>query len=186
MSDSAELERLLAEPSPAAALGAAVRAGVFRLLDPRWRPVRATTTRLAALDDVLRWASEHRIAPPLTVAALVLATDQPPAVAATLTPGPAFLLASRVSMTLPRKAALRVVLGIASSVVLWMFGGSISRLIPLYAFGVFSAFTLSQAGMVRYWRRVRGPRWQYRALVNGVGATKLDKYGQAILDVLAS
>ena len=37
--------------------------------------------------------------------------------------------------------------------------------------GVFTAFTLSQAGMIRYWRRVRGPRWHYRALVNGVGAT---------------
>ena len=63
-----------------------------------------------------------------------------------------------------------VVLGIASSVVLWGFGGSISRLIPLYAFGVFSAFTLSQSGMVMRWWRRREPGWQRSIIFNGVGA----------------
>lgn len=63
-----------------------------------------------------------------------------------------------------------VVLGIASSVVLWSFGGSISRLIPLYAFGVFSAFTLSQTGMVARWWRRREPGWQRSIVFNGVGA----------------
>ncbi len=63
-----------------------------------------------------------------------------------------------------------VVLGIASSVVLWMFGGSISRLIPLYAFGVFSAFTLSQAGMCMRWWRRREPGWQRSLVFNGIGA----------------
>jgi len=63
-----------------------------------------------------------------------------------------------------------VALGIASSVVLWMFGGSISRLIPLYAFGVFSAFTLSQAGMVMRWWRRREPGWQRSIIFNGIGA----------------
>jgi hypothetical protein len=63
-----------------------------------------------------------------------------------------------------------VVLGIASSVVLWAFGGSISRLIPLYAFGVFSAFTLSQSGMVVRWWRRREPGWQRSIVFNGVGA----------------
>ena len=63
-----------------------------------------------------------------------------------------------------------VVLGIASSIVLWGFGGSISRLIPLYAFGVFSAFTLSQAGMVVRWWRRREPGWQRSIIFNGVGA----------------
>ena len=38
--------------------------------------------------------------------------------------------------------------------------------------GVFTAFTLSQAGMVRYWLRTRDdPAGGIRALVNGVGAT---------------
>src|SRR5438105_1871980 len=63
-----------------------------------------------------------------------------------------------------------VVLGIASSFVLWSFGGSISRLIPLYAFGVFSAFTLSQSGMVARWWRRREPGWQRSIVFNGVGA----------------
>jgi hypothetical protein len=36
--------------------------------------------------------------------------------------------------------------------------------------GVFVSFTLSQAGMVVRWRRLRTPRWQGNALVNGVGA----------------
>jgi tRNA nucleotidyltransferase (CCA-adding enzyme) len=80
----AELERLLAEPSAAAALSVAVRAGVVRLLDPRWRPGRATAARVAALDATLGWAAAHRIASPLTVAAVVLAIEQPPAVSAAL------------------------------------------------------------------------------------------------------
>jgi amino acid transporter len=63
-----------------------------------------------------------------------------------------------------------VVLGIASSIVLWAFGGSISRLIPLYAFGVFSAFTLSQAGMVMRWWRRREAGWQRSIVFNGIGA----------------
>ena len=51
-----------------------------------------------------------------------------------------------------------------------VFRGETHRLIPLYAFGVFLAFTLSQAGMVRYWRRERGQGWQWKAVANGIGA----------------
>src|ERR687885_649868 len=61
-----------------------------------------------------------------------------------------------------------VVLGIASSLVLWTFGGSITRLIPLYAFGVFSAFTLSQAGMVMRWWRRRGPHWERSSVLQRI------------------
>jgi hypothetical protein len=63
-----------------------------------------------------------------------------------------------------------VVLGIASSIVLWGFGGSIERLIPLYSFGVFSAFTLSQSGMVVRWWKRREPGWQRSIVFNGLGA----------------
>lgn len=63
-----------------------------------------------------------------------------------------------------------VVLGIASGVVLWAFGGEISLLIPLYAFGVFSAFTLSQSGMVVRWWRRREPGWRTSLFFNGTGA----------------
>ena len=50
------------------------------------------------------------------------------------------------------------------------FDGSLDHLIPLYAVGVFTSFTLSQAGMVVHWRRARGPGWRRAAVVNGVGA----------------
>ena len=50
------------------------------------------------------------------------------------------------------------------------FGGETTALIPLYAVGVFTGFTLSQAGMVRYQRRERAPGWQTRMVVNLVGA----------------
>jgi hypothetical protein len=57
-----------------------------------------------------------------------------------------------------------------SAVLLIVFRGVTDRLIPLYAIGVFMAFTLSQAGMVVHWRRHKGPGWVRHAMVNGVGA----------------
>jgi amino acid transporter len=48
-----------------------------------------------------------------------------------------------------------VILAILSSVLIVAFAGDTSRLIPLYAVGVFLSFTLSQAGMVRHWMQVR-------------------------------
>lgn len=56
-----------------------------------------------------------------------------------------------------------------SAIILIIFDGVTDRLIPLYAIGVFIAFTLSQFGMVVHWRRHKGPGWQRRAVVNGVG-----------------
>jgi amino acid transporter len=63
-----------------------------------------------------------------------------------------------------------LVLASLAGVLLWIYHARVDSLIHLYVIGVFTAFTLSQAGMVRYWRRVRGRRWRYRAAVNGVGA----------------
>jgi amino acid transporter len=64
-----------------------------------------------------------------------------------------------------------LVLATLAGLLIWIYSANVNSLIHLYVIGVFTAFTLSQAGMVRYWRRVREPGWQYRALVNGVGAT---------------
>lgn len=50
------------------------------------------------------------------------------------------------------------------------FAGDTHALIPLFAVGVFLAFTLSQAGMVAHWWRGRGGYWRLKAAVNGVGA----------------
>jgi len=63
-----------------------------------------------------------------------------------------------------------ILLSIFGAVLLIIFGGSVDRLISLYALGVFSSFTLSQAGMVRHWFRERGSGWQPRAMMNGLGA----------------
>jgi amino acid transporter len=46
-----------------------------------------------------------------------------------------------------------IILSILSSILVVAFGGDTSRLIPLYAVGVFLSFTLSQSGMVRHWLR---------------------------------
>jgi amino acid transporter len=48
--------------------------------------------------------------------------------------------------------------------------GNTLTLIPLFAIGVFTGFTLSQTGLVVHWRRTRPPRWRRRAAVNGLGA----------------
>ena len=55
-----------------------------------------------------------------------------------------------------------IVLGVASSAVLVVFHADTHKIIPLYAFGVFMAFTLSQAGMVVHWRAPRGARLAQR------------------------
>ena len=51
-----------------------------------------------------------------------------------------------------------------------LFGGTTTLLIPLYAVGVFVCFSLSQAGMVRHWLRLRSPGWGRRLAINGLGA----------------
>jgi len=80
-----------------------------------------------------------------------------------------------------------VALAIISSALIIIFQASVTRLIPLYAIGVFLSFTLSQAGMARRWWKLghlkpgveiieagstlkyeRG--WQYRMVINGFGA----------------
>jgi amino acid transporter len=62
-----------------------------------------------------------------------------------------------------------VTLGILSSLMLVGFGGETTRMIPLYAVGVFTAFTLSQGGMVMRWLRLREPGWQSGLAINVVG-----------------
>jgi amino acid transporter len=62
------------------------------------------------------------------------------------------------------------VLCVLSGALLVIFHADTSRLIPLYAVGVFLAFTLSQSSMVRRWLRVRGPNWRRNLVMNGAGA----------------
>ncbi len=80
-----------------------------------------------------------------------------------------------------------VTLAIIASLLIIIFQASVTRLIPLYAIGVFLSFTLSQAGMARRWwkighlkagREIVEPGsvlryekgWQYRMMINGFGS----------------
>src|SRR6266511_1279239 len=80
-----------------------------------------------------------------------------------------------------------VALAVISCLLIILFQASVTRLIPLYAIGVFLSFTLSQAGMARRWWRVGHlepgkeiadpgstlkyePGWQYKMVINGFGA----------------
>jgi amino acid transporter len=60
-------------------------------------------------------------------------------------------------------------LTVAATVILVAFHGRTQALIPLYAVGVFLAFTLSQTGMVRHWLRVRGAHWRRSIAINATG-----------------
>src|SRR5436190_2799091 len=61
-------------------------------------------------------------------------------------------------------------LSIFAAILLVVFRGDTHALIPLYMIGVFVSFTLSQAGMVVHWWRLRGPGWKSSAAINGIGA----------------
>ncbi len=79
-----------------------------------------------------------------------------------------------------------VTLAIIASILISVFQASVTRLIPLYAIGVFLSFTLSQTGMARRWWKIghlapgieikeRGStlryekNWQFKMLINGFG-----------------
>ena len=61
-------------------------------------------------------------------------------------------------------------LAVASTMLVVVFRADVHRLIPLYAIGVFTSFTLSQAGMARRHLRLREPGWRHGLLINGLGA----------------
>ncbi len=63
-----------------------------------------------------------------------------------------------------------LLLALAAGILIVAFSGSSHELVPLFAVGVFLAYTLSQTGMVRHWYRQRGRRWKLKAVLNGVGA----------------
>jgi len=98
---------------------------------------------------------------------------------------------------LPRQLAYRgsrlvyswgiVTLAAAAAIIVVIFQANVSRLIPLYAIGVFLSFTLSQAGMAHRWLKIGrldegdeiqeagsklryDPGWVWKMLVNGIGA----------------
>ncbi len=63
-----------------------------------------------------------------------------------------------------------IFLAAIASVLIIVFNGDISKLIPLYAFGVFTGFTLSQTGMVKHHLKHKVGRWRMSLAINAVGA----------------
>jgi amino acid transporter len=63
-----------------------------------------------------------------------------------------------------------VLLAAVAAGLVALFGGTTTLLIPLYAVGVFVCFSLSQAGMVRHWLRLRDRGWRRKLAINGFGA----------------
>ena len=62
-----------------------------------------------------------------------------------------------------------VILSLVAIVLLVVFEGNTTALIPLYSVGVFVSFTISQGGMVRHWLRERSPGWHWKIALNGFG-----------------
>jgi amino acid transporter len=63
-----------------------------------------------------------------------------------------------------------VILAVLASVLIIAFGGITTALIPLYAVGVFTSFTLSQFGMVVHHLRLKEEGWKRGMVINAVGA----------------
>jgi amino acid transporter len=63
-----------------------------------------------------------------------------------------------------------VLVAIVSGVLIVLFRGSVTALVPLFTVGAFATFTLSQVGMARHWWKQRGVGWHWRMVVNGLGA----------------
>jgi hypothetical protein len=74
-------------------------------------------------------------------------------------------------------------LAVAAALLLLASGAKTNSLIPLFAIGVFTGFTLSQVGLVRHWRSERPPHWQLRATINAVGSVMT---GVAVLVLLTT
>ncbi len=63
-----------------------------------------------------------------------------------------------------------LILSGATALLIIIFKGSSHALIPLFAVGVFLAYTLSQLGMALHWIRLRDKNWLLHAMINGLGA----------------
>ncbi|HEY9845307.1 MAG TPA: APC family permease, partial [Candidatus Caenarcaniphilales bacterium] len=63
-----------------------------------------------------------------------------------------------------------ILLSIFAALLVIIFRGQVNAIIPLYAVGVFTSFTLSQSGMVVRWFKERTSGWLASALINGLGA----------------
>jgi hypothetical protein len=87
----------------------------------------------------------------------------------TATGVPIFGLDALGSAAYGPEAALTLLIPLGAAGIL-LFGGVTDRLIPLLAVGAFLAFTMSQSGMVKHWKRAGGRYSRHSMLINGLGA----------------
>jgi len=59
-----------------------------------------------------------------------------------------------------------IMLAVVSATLLAVVGSNVNRLVPFYAIGVFTAFTMAGFGMARYHTRHREPGWRRRRVIN--------------------
>lgn len=74
-----------------------------------------------------------------------------------------------------------VAVALLSALLLIAVGGETHRLIPLFAIGVFTGFTISQVGLVRHWATEQPEGWLRRAMINGLGAVLTTGAGLVLL-----
>ncbi|MCX4455968.1 APC family permease [Streptomyces sp. NBC_01340] len=72
-------------------------------------------------------------------------------------------------------------LALLAAVLLIAVNADTHRMIPLFAIGVFTGFTISQIGLVRHWAGQRPHGWLRRAALNGVGAVLTAVAGVVLL-----
>ncbi len=63
-----------------------------------------------------------------------------------------------------------IVLTVVSIVLLWITNAKVDKLIPLYAIGVFTGFTMAGAGMAKYHLNHREDHWRRRLAINGTAS----------------
>lgn len=63
-----------------------------------------------------------------------------------------------------------ILLSASAAILIIVFRGQVNAILPLYAVGVFTSFTLSQAGMVVRWYKNKTSSWQPSAVMNCIGA----------------
>ncbi len=89
-----------------------------------------------------------------------------------------------------------IALAVAAGTLIVAFQANVTKLIPFYAIGVFTSFTMSQAGMAKRHLRLREPGWRRGLLINAfgsfatgvvtvvIGAAKFHEGGWAILVIV--
>jgi hypothetical protein len=63
-----------------------------------------------------------------------------------------------------------IALALAATALVLVTSAKVSHLIPLYAIGVFTSFTLSQAGMAKHHIKLKEPGWRGGLFINATGA----------------